>query len=225
MQIKWLATERWDNNFKSMILSLSYRTVAWALAVKLLFGENLIKQNSIVVQAMAWCHQASNLYFCQRWPRYISPYHVTNPQWVKVGHNFSKSLYIDISRVRRPSNTIPLGWRHMNVMWSHITGHLTVCLTVFVDPHHRNIKVRITDPFVRGIHQWPVNSPHKGPVTRKKLPFDDVIMQNGRRDLAKHHDISRVNIYGAVFSTYGSHSRCIYMCIFMQLYHDARPVL
>ena len=29
---------------------------------------------------------------------------------------------------------------------------------------------------VRGIHQWPVNSPHKGPVTRKLFPFDDVIM-------------------------------------------------
>ena len=30
--------------------------------------------------------------------------------------------------------------------------------------------------FVWGIHRWPVNSPHKGPVTRKMLPFDDVIM-------------------------------------------------
>ena len=30
--------------------------------------------------------------------------------------------------------------------------------------------------FVRGIHRWPVNSPHKWPVTRKMLPFDDVIM-------------------------------------------------
>ena len=29
--------------------------------------------------------------------------------------------------------------------------------------------------FVRGIHLWPVNSPHKGPVTRKMCPFDDVI--------------------------------------------------
>ena len=35
-------------------------------------------------------------------------------------------------------------------------------------PHHW--------PFVRGIHRWPVNSPNKGPVTRKKLPFDDVTM-------------------------------------------------
>ena len=30
--------------------------------------------------------------------------------------------------------------------------------------------------FVRGIHRRPVNSPHKGPVTRKMFPFDDVIM-------------------------------------------------
>ena len=30
--------------------------------------------------------------------------------------------------------------------------------------------------FVSGIHRWPVNSPYKGPVTQKKLPFDDVIM-------------------------------------------------
>ena len=31
-------------------------------------------------------------------------------------------------------------------------------------------------PVVRGIHHWPVNSPHKGPVTRKMFPFDDVIL-------------------------------------------------
>ena len=30
--------------------------------------------------------------------------------------------------------------------------------------------------FVRGIHRWPVNALHKGPVTRKVFPFDDVIM-------------------------------------------------
>ena len=30
--------------------------------------------------------------------------------------------------------------------------------------------------FVRGIHRWPVNYTHKGPVTRKMYPFYDVIM-------------------------------------------------
>ena len=31
--------------------------------------------------------------------------------------------------------------------------------------------------FVREIHRWPVNSPHKGPVTREMFPFDDAIMR------------------------------------------------
>ena len=30
--------------------------------------------------------------------------------------------------------------------------------------------------FVRGIHPWLVNSPHKGPITREMFPFDDVTM-------------------------------------------------
>ena len=30
--------------------------------------------------------------------------------------------------------------------------------------------------FMRGIYRWPVDSPHKGPVTRKMFPFNDVIM-------------------------------------------------
>ena len=30
--------------------------------------------------------------------------------------------------------------------------------------------------FEGGIHRWPVNSPHKEPVTRKMFPFDDAIM-------------------------------------------------
>ena len=34
--------------------------------------------------------------------------------------------------------------------------------------------------FVRGTHRWPVNPPHKGPVTRKMFPFDDVIMRLAR---------------------------------------------
>ena len=31
--------------------------------------------------------------------------------------------------------------------------------------------------FVWGIHRSPVTSPHKGPVTRKMFPFEDVIMR------------------------------------------------
>ena len=36
-------------------------------------------------------------------------------------------------------------------------------------------KLRVTGLW-GGIHRWPVNSPHKGSVTRKMFSFDDVIM-------------------------------------------------
>ena len=41
---------------------------------------------------------------------------------------------------------------------------------------------------MRGIHRWPVNSPHKEPVTRKIFPFDDVIMMS--RLLKSHFSVT-----------------------------------
>ena len=40
---------------------------------------------STLVQLMAWCHQATSHYLGKCWPRYLLPYGVTRPQWVK--HN------------------------------------------------------------------------------------------------------------------------------------------
>ena len=37
-------------------------------------------------------------------------------------------------------------------------------------------KIRVTGLCEVTVHRWPVNSPHKGTVTRKIFPFDDVIM-------------------------------------------------
>ena len=36
--------------------------------------------------------------------------------------------------------------------------------------------LRVTRTFARGIHRWPMTSEHKEPVTRKRFPFDDVVM-------------------------------------------------
>ena len=38
---------------------------------------------STLVQVMAWCHQATSRYLIQYWPRSLTPYGVTRPQWVK----------------------------------------------------------------------------------------------------------------------------------------------
>ena len=55
----------------------------------------------------------------------------------------------------------------MSPMASQITGVLIVFLTVCSDADQRKHQNSASLAFVRGIHRWPVNSPHEGPVTRK----------------------------------------------------------
>ena len=68
----------------------------------------------------------------------------------------------------------------MNAMASLITSLSAVYSTVASDADQRKYQSSALLAFVRGIHRWPVNSPHKGPVTRKMFPFDDVIMRRSR---------------------------------------------
>ena len=64
----------------------------------------------------------------------------------------------------------------MNTMASQITSLTIVYSTVYSGANQRKHQSSASLAFVLGIHRWPVNSPHKGPVTRKLFPFDDVIM-------------------------------------------------
>ena len=52
---------------------------------------------------------------------------------------------------------------------------------LFMRRSKKTSKLRVTRSlaFKRGIHRWPVNSPHKGSVKWKMFPFDDVIMGSG----------------------------------------------
>ena len=55
----------------------------------------------------------------------------------------------------------------MSAMASHITGLTIVYSIVYSGADQRKYQNSASLAFVRGIHRWPVNSPHKGPVTRK----------------------------------------------------------
>ena len=100
-------------------------------------------------------------------------------RWAKEGqlrswHTFASFVY-------------ELYWTHysdvtMSILASQITCDSTVCLCVCLDEHKRKHQSPCYWPFVRGIHHTPVNSPHKGPVTRKSFPFDDVIMIEHRSE-------------------------------------------
>ena len=64
----------------------------------------------------------------------------------------------------------------IGAMASQITNLIIVYSTVYWDADHWTHQSSTPLAFVRRIHRWPVNSPHKWPVTRKIFPVDDVIM-------------------------------------------------
>ena len=64
----------------------------------------------------------------------------------------------------------------MSAMASKITSLRIVYPTVYSAADQRKHQSSASLAFVWGIHRWPVNSPHKGPVTRKMFQFDHVIM-------------------------------------------------
>ena len=64
----------------------------------------------------------------------------------------------------------PLQWRH-----NQITGATIICLTVCWGADQRKHQ-SASLAFVRGINRWPVDSPHKGPITRIMFSLYDVII-------------------------------------------------
>ena len=73
----------------------------------------------------------------------------------------------------------------MSTIASQITSLTIVYSIVYLSANQRKYQSPAILAFLRGIHRRPVNSPRKGPVTRKMFPFDDAIMQNDHRNPAK----------------------------------------
>ena len=71
----------------------------------------------------------------------------------------------------------------MRAMASQINSLTIVYSTVNSGADQRKHQSPASLALVRGIHQWPANSPYKWLVTRKMFPFDDVIMV----DIPKTH--------------------------------------
>ena len=54
---------------------------SWEFPVTLASGEC---HKNLLVQVMTWCFQATSHYLSQCWPRSVSPYGATRPQWDKM---------------------------------------------------------------------------------------------------------------------------------------------
>ena len=76
-------------------------------------------------------------------------------------------ISVAMTLTRCHSNVMTLQWAIMIAMASQITGVSMVCSAVSSGADQRTHQSSASIAFVREIHRWPVNSAHKGPVTRK----------------------------------------------------------
>ena len=107
---------------------------------------------------------------------------VTFAMWIKRGGNARAGYMLNTgaslqqSRGKWPVITMHYSDVIMGAFTYQITSLTIVYSTVCWGKDQGKYQGSASLAFVRGIHRRPVNSPHKGPVTRKMFPFDDIIM-------------------------------------------------
>ena len=69
------------------------------------------------------------------------------------------------------------GKHYSNGIMGVMASQITSLKIVYSNADQRKHQSSASLAFVRGIHWWLVNSPHKGPVTWKMFPFDHIILR------------------------------------------------
>ena len=83
-----LAPGKFEWNFRHVIFKQILLNDGWGISCEIALiwiSLDFADDQSTLVQVMAWCHQATSHYLSQCWPRSLSPYGVTRPQWVNCG--------------------------------------------------------------------------------------------------------------------------------------------
>ena len=77
---------KFESNLRKEIFKLTLVNGGWGISyeIALRWMPLHLTDKSTLVQVMAWCHQATSHYLSQCWPRSLSPYDVTRPQWVNT---------------------------------------------------------------------------------------------------------------------------------------------
>ena len=88
--IKLLVLERCSGTFKSVIYEIPIKLMSTSCNIALsLIPQNTFDTKSTLVLVMAWCRQVTSHYLSQCWPRSVSLYGITKPQWINATADFA----------------------------------------------------------------------------------------------------------------------------------------
>ena len=85
-----LALGKFELNFRHVIFKQILVIDGWGISCEIALiwmSLDLTDDPSTLVEVMAWCRQATSHYLSQCWPRFMSLYGVTRPQWVNMEVN------------------------------------------------------------------------------------------------------------------------------------------
>ena len=94
LAINSLVPGKFEWHFRYWIFQIITVINGWGISCELALRwmlRDLTDDKLTSVQVMAWCRQATSHYLSQCWPRSLSPYGVTRPQWVKTPRSLSST--------------------------------------------------------------------------------------------------------------------------------------
>ena len=138
--INSLAPGRFKWNFRLVIFKLILVIGGWGISCAIVFrwmSLDLSDGKSTLVQVMAWCRQATSHYLSQCWPRSMSPYGVTRPQWVNRNSHHKDKMVLQQSHISDENTQL-----NLLAKWSlrHITSK-TILIMIIWQPHDHLISI------------------------------------------------------------------------------------
>ena len=140
------------------------------------FGDVVMQRASSVCLACfppPWRHEDSTPHFAVFWEQHYLYYLILQCLNACTAVN-NAIFFVWLAGGHTCLDTYSLQRRHNER--DGVSNHQLRDCTVYSGADKRKHQSSAPLAFVRGIHRWPVNSPHKGPVTRKMFSFDDVII-------------------------------------------------
>ena len=113
LMINSLAPGKFEWIFRFVIIQGILVIDGWAIFCEIALiwmSVDFTDDQSTLVQVMAWCRRATSHYLSQCWPRTLTPYGVTRPQWVKTSHLFTVHARVNRNR-----------WKLTKIMFRKIT--------------------------------------------------------------------------------------------------------